>query len=74
MTWEEKLRDNLTKLKGDMPLRELSSATGVSVQTLSKILRGDRGIGASVLEQLRRTQPDVLIDVFLPQQSPVCDS
>ena len=74
MTWEDKLRQNLLALKGNRPMRELARDTGVNSFTLYKILADDRGIGSATLETLRQTQPDLVAEVFLPDDSPVGDS
>lgn len=74
MSWEDLLRQKLTTMRGDGSLADLSAQTGVPVPTLSRILRGDRGIGSSVLEQLRQNCPSLLAEIFLPAESSVGDS
>lgn len=67
MSFEEKVRERLSEMKGDGTLAQLSDCTGVSVQALSRIIRGERGIGPVVIEQLRQNRPEVLLEALAPE-------
>jgi transcriptional regulator with XRE-family HTH domain len=66
MTWEDKLAEKLREIKGNSTVQDFAEHTGISASTLYKIFGGYRGIGADVLEQLRRIYPDEVASVFLP--------
>lgn len=62
--WEEQLLAGLVERARGHTLQAMADRWGVDISTVGRLMAGERGIGARVLEQLRRAEPDLVAGVF----------
>lgn len=65
----DKLVEALEKKRGDTPVKAFAAGLGMHFSTYYRLLKGERGIGADLLERILRRYPDLTL-VFLRQIEP----